>query len=91
MPVSRFTQNSYTGGNAAAASAQRVATSGRNTNGRFASQRTRRVSATDARQIRNDMMSRSQNNYTFGTRAEVQAQHRSRYRQLRRAFGMSAG
>ena len=43
------------------------------------------------RQIRTDWTSKSQNNYRFGTREEVQAQHNRRYRDLRAAFGMSQG
>lgn len=31
------------------------------------------------------------NDYQYATREQVQAQHNSRYRNIRRAFGMSAG
>lgn len=43
-----------------------------------------------ARQIRKDASLRG-NDYQYGTREEVKAQHNARYRNIRAAFGMSAG
>ena len=48
------------------------------------------IFATDTRQIKKDYSLRG-NDYKYGTKDEVNAQHRARYRQIRRAFGMSAG
>lgn len=59
--------------------------------GRFGDDRFMRNSfLADARQIRKDASTRG-NDYKYGTKAEVQAQHNSRYRNIRKAFGMTAG
>lgn len=46
--------------------------------------------AASARRIAKDYSTRG-NDYQYGTKAEVQAQHNARYRNIRAAFGMSAG
>lgn len=58
--------------------------------GRFVPKAERNQDKTIARQIRKNSSLRG-NDYEFGTKAQVDAQHRSRYRQIRGAFGMSAG
>lgn len=68
-----------------------IANRGRERNGGYMRKADQNRLRTTARQIRNDAISRSQNNYTFGTREEQQAQHRATYRNIRRSFGLSAG
>lgn len=46
--------------------------------------------AASARRIAKDY-STPGNDYQFGTKEQVQAQHNSRYRDIRKSFGMSAG
>lgn len=61
-----------------------------NYRGQFKSRADMNRQATIARQIRKDASLRG-NDYQYGTREQVAAQHNSRYRNIRRAFGMSAG
>lgn len=58
--------------------------------GKFTRKADRIQDKTIARQIRKNSSVRG-NDYQYGTKEQVQAQHNSRYRNIRRAFGMSAG
>lgn len=67
-----------------------LANRGRESNGAFMRKADKGVIKTAARQIRRDASLRG-NDYRYGTREEVAAQHNARYRNIRRSFGMSAG
>ena len=62
----------------------------RSYNGSFRRKADRNRDAYIARQISHNSAARG-NDYQYGTREEVAAQHNARYRNIRRAFGMSAG
>ena len=58
--------------------------------GTFASKADRSAMRTVSRQLSRDV-SRRGNDYRFGTKEEVKAQHDARLRDLRAAFGMAGG
>lgn len=67
-----------------------LANRGREKNGAYMRKADQGRLRTTARQIRHDASLRG-NDYQYGTREQVQAQHNARYRNIRRSFGMSAG
>lgn len=67
-----------------------VADYGRNPNGTMIRKADKNRYRTAARQIRHNSKVRG-NDYEYGTREQISAQHNARYRNIRRAFGMSAG
>lgn len=69
---------------------QRGDGSRRSLNGQFMSGADKNRVKTFARLVRHNSSLRG-NDYKYGTRDEVKAQHNSRYRNIRRSFGMSAG
>ena len=65
---------------------------GRNGNGQFTRKADKNRFKTAARVIRQQSISKSQNNYNYdATKEDAAAQHRATYRGIRTAFGMSAG
>ena len=91
QPIRRVIRGiGFEANNQRASNFQEGARSGRQANGAFMRRADRQVSAASARQIRKDI-STPGNEYRYGTKEEVQAQHNATYRRLRKAFGMSAG
>lgn len=89
----RARRDSHAGfeGNRQAANANNArAASGRGQGGQFISRGDRNAYRTIARAAAQNQRTNN-THYELGTKAEVQAQHNARYRDLRAAFGMSAG
>ena len=89
-PNSRAANDSYELSNQFAREYDNIANRGREDNGAFMRKADKARIKTTARQIRHNV-SNPGNDYQYGTREEVAAQHNARYRNIRRAFGMSAG
>ena len=88
--VARNTGSGYESRRSLADEFDREASVGRERNGGFMRSGDKSRLRASARQIRKDASLRG-NDYQYGTREEVKAQHNARYRNIRRSFGMSAG
>lgn len=88
--IARAGGNTFEGRASTARILDSATANGRENNGAFMRKADRsRIKAT-VRQIRKDASVRG-NDYQYGTKEQVQAQHSARYRNIRRSFGLSAG